>query len=219
MEHAGQGDNKEPVESNILLTTQINSELIRLIKRVQNFEEDLSPEEQQQIKSTFSTLKEGSQEEYMFEILKNCGDVATIEKVMNFIKTEFYSQENIYSSIMESVKDLDRRSWAIKHFKQGLGYKFNKMLELKCSWVIQTKRKGLPILFCVKAIASIHIDFIKDIVIFLALKRYNDLILVCSTSQLFSFPLIRYIFSSKDKVMFKLLEGSTFPLSVGTLFA
>ena len=181
LEHAGQGDNKEPVESNVLLTTQINSELIRLIKRNRNFEEDLSPEEQQQIKSTFSTLKEGSQEEYMFEILKNCGDVATIEKVMNFVKNEFYSKENIYSSIMESVKDLDRRSWVIEHFKQGLGYKLKKRLGLNSSCATWVKRHVVPRVFCVKAIASIQIDFIKDIVIFLALKRYNELILVCYT--------------------------------------
>ena len=114
----------------------------------------------------------------MFEVLKNSGDVATIEKVMNFIKDECYSHEDIYSSVMKNVKDFNQRSWAIEHFKQGFGYKFKKTFGLNSCWITWTQTQIVPFVFCLKAIASIHIDFIKDILIFLALARYNELILV-----------------------------------------
>ena len=139
---------------------------------------DLTSEEKQKIESTFLKLKERNKEDFMFEILKNCGDVATIEKVMNYIKDECYSHEDIYSSIMENIKDFNQRTWAIEHFKQGFGYKFKKTLGLNSCWITWTQTQIVPFVFCLKAIASIHIDFIKDILIFLALTRYNELILV-----------------------------------------
>ena len=160
-----------------VFTPLFDAELIELLKTKRNFKEetDLNPGEKQKIKDHFNKLGDENQEELFFEILKNCGDLATIEKVMNFLKDECYSDKPIYSTIMGSVKDLDRRSWAIKHFKQGFGYKLKKKLGLNPSWI---KRHVKPRIFCLKAILSVHIDFIKDIVIYLALTRYNELILV-----------------------------------------
>ena len=139
---------------------------------------ELTSEEKQKIKSTFLKLKERNKEDFMFEILKNCGDVATIEKVMNYINDQCYPNEDIYSSIMEKVKDFDQRSWAIEHFKQGFGYQFKKTFGLNSCWITWTEKHVVPLAFCLKAIVSIHIDFIKDIVIYLAFARYNELILV-----------------------------------------
>ena len=134
--------------------------------------------EKQKIKDQFLKLREENREEFLFEILKNCGDLATIEKVMDFLKDECYCDKTIYSSIMGSVNDLGRRSWAIKHFKQGFGYKLKKIFGLNTCCASWLERHVVPIFFCLKAIVSVHIDFIKDILIFLALTRYNEFILV-----------------------------------------
>ena len=105
----------------------------------------------------------------------------------------FTDDKGVASVMTESIQDdLVLRKWAISNLKleKDWKYKLKKKvaLFLEKRPKLQTSMKKisnfiLPIVWNVKSIVSIHLDLVKDVLLFLAMRHFCDLVLVSISSQ------------------------------------
>ena len=181
----------EPPDDGEVLVPALTTDLIKVLSTERDFSEatNLSVYEKEIIKEQYQQMKDNGQRQQMFELLRACGDPPTIEKIMNYLLDldvhhfQFATKDRIYSNIMDSIKDdPELRSWVMKHFKQGPGYKVTKWFQtnlnsLCCAWN-WTKRSVLSIVQGLSGVFFVMFDLWKDLVIFFTLRHFCDLILV-----------------------------------------
>ena len=161
-----------------------DNEVLQIVKVQRDFTEatNLTEDEKLKIKSHFQQLKEHNQEIVFFHVVKNSADLASIEKILNFIKMECYPEGNMYLSLRLSIKDQKMRQWTYDHLNQGIGYKIEKCIQRYASplhhCLHKLQRTILPIGLCLKAIISVYLDIFKDLAIFFGLKIYTELLFV-----------------------------------------
>ena len=200
------------VVSYILSKAKLTEEDQTFKDRVQHFDNDLikvfgtdrdfsagtnlSRNEKRILKQTYLDLKNGrrSKTYIFFEQLRDCGDLATIEKVFKFLKEievhyHQYSDENrINNCIMDTFRDHPTlNAWVMDHFKQGVGYKLKKFFFTKFPKVSQFWTgfgSFLPWLTLPLLVLFLYINIWKDVIIFSELMHYCNVILVskCRTS-------------------------------------
>ena len=105
----------------------------------------------------------------------------------------FTDDKGVASVMTESIQDdLVLRKWAISNLKleKDWKYKLKKKMALfleKRPKLQASKKKIsnviLPIYRNVKSIVSIHLDFVKDILLFLGMRHFCDLVLVSTCFQ------------------------------------
>ena len=132
-------------------------------------------------------------------MFRNSGDFCTIEKTMALILNAemevngFTDDKGVASVMTESIQDdLVLRKWAISNLKleKDWKYKLKKKMALfleKRPKLQASKKKIsnviLPIYRNVKSIVSIHLDLVKDILLFLGMRHFCDLVLVSTCFQ------------------------------------
>ena len=168
-------------------TQIIDLNFIQDILVQRDFSDELSTLEKGRILAKYQKLKERNQISHFFDLLRICGNIATIEKVMNFLKnTEEQEHGCIYKYVFECITDPELKAWVLDNLKQGFGYKLNKKFRIYCP--LLSKRFDwlesyvVPLVSGTYTILSVHLDTYKDIVIFLALQHFCTQILVRSNS-------------------------------------
>ena len=175
-----------------------DNDLIRIFVTQRDFSAgtNLSRNEKRLLKQKYLELKNPRRSKtfVFFEQLRDCGDLATIEKVFKFLKEievhyHQYSDENrINNCIMDTFRDHPTlNAWVMDHFKQGFGYKLKKFFFTKFPKVSQFWigfSNVLPWMTLLLLVLFLYINIWKDVIIFSELMHYCNVILVskCRTS-------------------------------------
>ena len=124
----------------------------------------------------------------MYQLLRTIGDSATIEIVIDYLKTielDFYSNQmaKVLKYLAKSLGDNpELKEWTLSQYKRGFGYKLDKYFESRLGPLYQgfqwLKVHVLPILTSVYVIVSAHLDWFKDLLIFFGLRHYCNQVLV-----------------------------------------
>ena len=164
-------------------------ELVKVLTVRRNFKKitDLRLQEKDLIRQRYLEMRTNGKVYLMYDLLRNSADSATIEKVVDFLKTielelNMDDMEKVLEYIGNSVPDLELRHWTLSQYKRGFGYNVEKQCKI---WggplfnvLIWFQEQVLPFFLSVYSICSPHLDWFKDMVIFFGLRHFCTLILV-----------------------------------------
>ena len=169
-----------------------DNDLIRIFVTQRDFSAgtNLSRNEKRLLKQKYLELKNPRRSKtfVFFEQLRDCGDLATIEKVFKFLKEievhyhQYSDQDRIHNCVMDTFRDNPTlNAWVMDHYKQGLGYKVRKFFLTNFPkppqlWIEFSN--FLPWITLMPLVLLIYINIWKDVIIFSELMHYCNVILV-----------------------------------------
>ena len=185
------------------------------VKRTFKKASNLRLQEKELIKQQYLKMRADGKVDQMYEILRNSGDSATIEKVVDFLKTielelNVDDEEKVLECVANSIPDLELRHWTLSQYKRGFGYQVEKQCKiwggpLFNGW-IWFQEQILPFFENFYTISCPHLDWFKDLLMYFGLRHFCDLILVSWKMAKPSPNLILFFFYSKTKTGMKPLE-------------
>ena len=112
----------------------------------------------------------------MFEVLRDCGDFATIEKVLTYLVNECHEEPDKFKVQQEMIrplaKKLELKAWLIRELNQGkAGCCKVYCLCLNEPW-LNFKKYVIPLASYFAKLISFHLDYWKDLVLYFALRHY-----------------------------------------------
>ena len=182
-------DDDSENETNEELVDHFDPELVKVLTVSRSFKEvsDLTMHEKDLLKQRYLEMRTNGKVDQLYYLLRSSADAATIEKVVDFLKTielEFNSDdlEKVLEDIASRVPDLELRSWILSQYKQGFGYSVEKQCKIWCGplfnvWV-RFQVQILPIFLNLFAISCPHFDWYKDFFIYFGLQHFCTFVLV-----------------------------------------
>ena len=182
-------DDDSENETNEELVDHFEPELVKVLTVRRSFKEvsDLTMEEQDLIKQRYLEMRTNGKVDQLYYLLRSSADAATIEKVVDFLKTielelNADDEEKVLECIANSIPDIELRHWTLSQYKQGFGYQVEKQCKIwggpMFNGWIWFQEQILPFFENFYTISCPHLDWFKDLLMYFGLRHFCDLILV-----------------------------------------
>ena len=185
---------KEFGQNEPMINHGIDASLVKALKKRRNLqdESDFDEADKEIIREHYQNLRQTKKAFIIFELLRDCGDFSTVAKVLNFLITDCHQghqdQESDKHKVHEEIiRQLDKKpelkAWVINELKTLLshdekpGFCTLYCLCLNKPW-LNFKRYVIPLASYTFRLISFHLDYWKDLVVFLALRHYCTTVLV-----------------------------------------
>ena len=160
-----------------MINNVIDASLVRILKKRRNHQDDpdLNDDDKLIINQQYQNLHASEKDFILFELLRDCGDVTTVAKVLDFLVNECHQEPDKLKVQQEISRPLHQKpelkAWLIKELKND-----GKVGSLHCLFLnepwLKFKRYFIPNASYTWNLISFHLDYWKDLVLFLALRHY-----------------------------------------------
>ena len=160
-----------------MINNVIDASLVRILKKRRNHQDDpdLNDDDKLIINQQYQNLHASEKDFILFELLRDCGDVTTVAKVLDFLVNECHQEPDKLKVQQEIIRPLyqkpELKAWLIKELKNDGKVGSLHCLCLNEPW-LKFKRYFIPNASYTWNLISFHLDYWKDLVFFLALRHY-----------------------------------------------
>ena len=181
-------------QNDTLIHHSIDASLVKIIKKRRNLQDDSDFDDDDKliIKQQYQKLCETEKACIIFELLRDCGDFPTVVKVLKYLVTD--CNQGHEEIIRQLDKEPELKAWLIKELKNDGkgGCCKTYCLSLNKPW-LNFKRIVVPLTSYAVKLISFHLDYWKDLVVFLALRHYCTSLLVRIRYTLYKLYKTKYL--------------------------
>ena len=150
-------DNEETEDNEKMINQGIDVSLVKIIKKRRNHQDDpdLNDDDKLIINQQYQNLHASEKDFILFELLRDCGDVTTVAKVLDFLVNECHQEPDKLKVQQEIIRPLyqkpELKAWLIKELKndgkvgqktRGIDLNFNNACNLRCKYCFTNSPKG-----------------------------------------------------------------------------